>query len=157
MIEVIYTISIQHPVDVVLSQYFDLEHLEHVHSGSFGVARLISEGSGDLLWDLHWPRLLGFLGLRSRIHQRLIAPNKVTAEIIGGIGRGTRSMFTVEHTPKGSLVVEEYYLACPNLPFLGSLIRRAWLRRVQRIWQEDLEVGLCHGGWPGLPKGIVRG
>lgn len=55
MIEVVYRREVPYSQAVVLSQYFDLEHLEHVHPRSFGRAHMVSTHSNTVVWELEWP------------------------------------------------------------------------------------------------------
>jgi hypothetical protein len=43
-------------------------------------------------------------------------------------------------------------LRVPDWSWPRSLLKTRLVRTVDRIWAEDLRVGVCHGGWPGLPK-----
>jgi hypothetical protein len=58
-----YQKTVPYPLWRVLSQFFDLEHIEHVHPRTFGRARLVSQHRGGVTWELESPR---YLGLRSR-------------------------------------------------------------------------------------------
>ncbi len=46
MINVQYRCEVPYSQAVVLSQYFDLEHMEHVHPCTFGCARMVSTKPG---------------------------------------------------------------------------------------------------------------
>jgi hypothetical protein len=41
------------------------------------------------------------------------------------------------------------------IQWLRGLVTRAAHRRLDRIWLEDLRVGMCHRGWPGLPGSVA--
>ena len=59
MITIHYQRQLPYPPVRLLAQYFDLEHLEHVHPRSFGKARLVSQHQNVVIWDLEQPPLLG--------------------------------------------------------------------------------------------------
>ena len=153
MIEVVYQREVAYPlVGRTLSQYFDLEHLEHVHPRSFGKARLVSQHHDTVVWDLEWPPIFGVLRFRNRVIQRFLPPDRIHAAITGGFLRGTNVDIYFGQTAKGTLVEEHYWVPFPNWPWLRRLVKNAWVRWLDRIWEEDLKVGVCHGGWPGVPR-----
>jgi hypothetical protein len=164
MIEVVYHREVPYSPTIVLSQYFDLEHLEHVHPRSFGRARMVSEYRNIIVWELEWPPILGLFRLRSRFAQEYNPPQEIRSVIIGGLLRGTKTVVRLDETEAGTLVTEHHQVALPAWRWLRGWVQRAWLRRLDRIWEEDLAVKLCRGGWPGLPRidrdnwqpGIVR-
>ena len=151
MIEVVYRREVPFSRTRVLSQYFDLEHLEHVHPRSFGQARMVSQVGRLIVWELEWPRVLGVRGLRSVFHQQYVPPWGIRAVITRGLLRGTETEVRLEETHSGTLVEESHRIAMPGWKGLRPLVQRAWIRRLDRIWDEDLRVGVCHGGWPGVP------
>lgn len=51
MIEVVYSREVPYPQATVLSQYFDLEHVEYVHPRSFGRARMVSRSHNTIVWE----------------------------------------------------------------------------------------------------------
>jgi len=57
MIEIMYRREVTYSQNVVLSQYFDLEHLAYVHPDSFGRARMVSTRRDTVVWELAWPPL----------------------------------------------------------------------------------------------------
>lgn len=156
MIEVLYRREVPFPRTRVLSQYFDLEHLEHVHPRSFGRARMVSELGEVIVWELEWPRVLGVLGFKSVIHQQYVPPWGIRAVITRGLLRGTETEVRLEKTQGGTLVEELHRVAVPGWKGLRGLAQRVWIRRLDRIWEEDLRVGVCHGGWPGVPESEAR-
>jgi len=151
MIEVVWRREVPYPQPVVLSQYFDLEHLQYVHPKSFGRARIISKRGRVIVWELEWPPILSLLHLRSRFEQEYIPPWAVRANVLGGTLRGMETRVELLGTALGTLVVEVHRVPLPNLPGLRSLVRGTWRRRLDRIWDEDLPVKVCRGGWPGVP------
>lgn len=40
----------------------------------------------------------------------------------------------------------------PNWFLLRGWLQRAVIRRLDRIWDEDLAVYVCRGGWLGVPR-----
>lgn len=151
MIEVIYRREVPYPETVILSQYFDLEHIEHVHPTSFGRARVLSQHGRLVVWELEWPPAGGVLRLRSTFEQEYLPPWGIRAEIVAGALRGTSTMVQLVGSTVGTVVIEKHRVALPNWPGLRSLVVRAWVRRLERIWDEDLAVRVCRGGWPGVP------
>ena len=151
MIQVAYRRELPYPPSVLLSQYFDLEHVEHVHPKSFGRARMVATRGRVIVWDLDWPPLFGNLCLRSRFEQEYVPPWGVQARIVSGALRGTASVIQLSESVRGTLVVEEHRVALPDWPGLRAFVQRAWVSRLDRIWDEDLAVKMCRGGWPGVP------
>jgi hypothetical protein len=150
VIELGYQREIPYPPSVLLSQYFDLEHLEHVHPESLGRARMVSSLDRLIVWDLEWP-LWGGFRLRSRFEQEYVPPWGIRARIVRGALRGTESTVQLSDCSGGTLVEEEHRVALPDWPILRTFIERTWIRRLDRIWEEDLAVKMCRGGWPGVP------
>ena len=151
MIEVTYRREVPYPQPVVLSQYFDFEHLEHVHPRTFGRARMISQQGRCIVWELEWPPVLGALRLRSTFSQEHLPPWGIRSLVVRGFLRGTESLVELGPCPAGTLVVERHRVNLPSWRWLREPLRRAWLRRLDRIWEEDLAVSVCRGGWPGVP------
>jgi hypothetical protein len=152
VIEIVYQRELPYPRSILLSQYFDLEHLEHVHPKSFGRARMVSTERGVIVWDLEWSPILGYVRLWSRFAQEYLPPWGIRARIVGGTLRGTESTVELSSCTNGTLVVERYRVALPDWPLFRVLVRRAWVRRLDRIWEEDLAARMCRGGWPGVPE-----
>jgi hypothetical protein len=152
MIDVIYQREVPYPQTVILSQYFDLEHLEHVHSRSFGRARMVATGHRTIEWDLEWPPVLAMIRPRSRFIQEYLPPWGIRATITRGLLRGTETTIDLAPTVSGTLVSERHRIALPDWPYLHRWVRTALIRRLDRIWEEDLAVKVCRGGWPGVPE-----
>jgi len=51
MVEVVYRREVPYPQVTVLSQYFDLEHVEYVHPRSFVRARMLSMSHNTIVWN----------------------------------------------------------------------------------------------------------
>ncbi len=152
MIDVLYRREVPYSQAVVLSQYFDLEHLEYVHPRTFGRARMVSEGHGAIVWDLEWPPLLGLFRLRSRFVQEYRPPWGIRAVTTRGLLRGSETLIRFDQTETGTLVTEHHRVALPAWQWLATWVRRSWKNRLDRIWEEDLAVNVCRGGWPGVPR-----
>jgi hypothetical protein len=156
MIDVVYRREVPYSRAVVLSQYFDLEHLEHVHPRTFGRARMVSECRGAIVWDLEWPPILGLFRPRSRFLQEYDPPWGIRAIITAGLLRGTETVVDLGEAEAGTLVTEHHRVALPAWRWLRGWVQRAWTSRLDRIWEEDLAVKVCRGGWPGVPRSDGR-
>jgi hypothetical protein len=147
---IVYTKYVPYSPANVLSAYFDLEHIAHVHPTTFGKARVLRTEENAVLWELESPRYLG-IALRIVIHQEYLPPDRVRARVTTGILRGTEVLTLLHPRGTGTFIEETYAVPLPDWPVLGRLAR-TWLRRkADEIWDEDLAVGLPRGGWPGLP------
>jgi hypothetical protein len=151
MIEVTYQREIPYPQAVVLSQYFDLEHVEYVHPKSFGRARMVATHGRVIVWDLEWPPIGRYFRLQSRFEQEYVPPWGVHVRIVSGALCGTESTTQLLRSALGTIVQEHYRIAIANVPGFRTLVQRALVRRLHRIWEEDLAVKVCRGGWPGVP------
>ncbi len=60
-------------------------------------------------------------------------------------------MIQFDKTGAGTLVTEHHRVALPAWRWLANWVRRTWKTRLDRIWEEDLAVKVCRGGWPGVP------
>jgi nitrite reductase/ring-hydroxylating ferredoxin subunit len=151
MLRVSYVKDVPCTLYETLSQYYDSEHIATVHPGSLGRVEMISsedEGS-RIVYEHVWPDGKR----RSRVVQRYVPPSSMTFDFIEGRYRGVRVETRLESVgPTTTRIHESYFL--PGLPgwrWLAALIRPFVLRPVERIWKEDLDVGVCIDGWPGLP------
>lgn len=156
MTQVHYRRRLPFPPARLVGQYFDLEHIAHVHPRSLGEARLVSTAGSRVVWDLLSPRFLGFR-LRHRVLQELVAPDRIEAEVLGGLLRGARVSTDLVADGDGTLVVERYRV--PLVPGWRWLARwfEPWFHRwLDAVWEEDLRVHMCHGGWPGVPPKTQR-
>jgi hypothetical protein len=155
VITVTYRKTVPYPLGRVLSQFFDLEHIEYVHPRTLGRARLVSLHHGGVTWELESPR---YLGMRSRttIIQDYLPPDRIEARVIKGFLKGAEYS-GILHEDDGATTVEETYrLPIADWRWLRSLVGARLARTLDRIWEEDLQVEVCHGGWPGLPKSAHR-
>jgi hypothetical protein len=155
VIDVLYRREVPYSQAVILSQYFDLEHLEHVHPRTFGRARMVSKSRNAIVWELEWPPVLGVFRFRSRFCQEYLAPWGIRSVITRGLLRGTETVVYLDKTEGGTLVSEQHRVALPDWGLLRGWVQRAWQRRLDRIWEEDLAVKVCRGGWPGVPRAGV--
>ena len=147
--KIIYTKHVPFPPSVVLAQYFDLEHIAHVHPTTFGKARLLACLGNAVEWELEFPRFFG-ITFRIVIRQEYLASDRIHARVTKGLLRGTEVSTYLKSVDEGTLVEELYLLPVPELPLVGHLAR-VWLcRKADEIWDEDLAVGLPRGGWPGV-------
>lgn len=152
MLELSYEKLIPFPFEVVLSQYFDYEHIAHVHPKTLGEYRVIERDGDRIVYDQIWPPGLFGRRQRSRVAQIFFPPNRTAFEFISGRYRGTRVDSILESRPDGTLVRETYHVpGMPNWGWLKPLIRPLMMRTIDRVWDEDLRVEVCYGGWPGIP------
>lgn len=150
--QIVYRRTVPYPLDRVLSQYFDLEHFAHVHPRTFGEARLVTCNGGAIVWKLIHPRRFGFRHWSTIFFQEYLPPNQIRSRVIKGLERGTEILTRLAQIPEGTAIEEIYSFPLPAWPWLVRLVEKWLFRKADRIWEEDLKVGLCHGGWPGIPK-----
>lgn len=150
MTSVVYRTELPYAPERILAQYFDLEHLEHVHPQSFGRARLLGVRDRTVRWQLETPSWLGVC-LRTTIEQEYVPPCSVRARVVSGVLKGARVWTTLAASPTGTRIHERYELPWPAWSWVRRLAQRWLCGRLDRIWREDLAVGMCHGGWPGVP------
>jgi hypothetical protein len=151
MLEVTYDKVIPYPVDVVLSQYYDYEHIRHVHPNTLGEYHLVEVRGPVVVYEQVWPRRF-LRRARSLVRQELVGPNEIWFHFLRGRYRGIRVHTVLQKHAEGTLVVETYYLRLPGWRWLRELVRRNIIRKVEAIWEEDLKVKVCRGGWPGVPR-----
>jgi hypothetical protein len=151
MIDVLFQREVPYPPERVLSQYFDLEHLEHVHPRTFGKARMCSQIGRTIVWELEWPPILGLKILRTTISQEYVPPFSIRSRFTKGVLRSTETVVDLTPTATGTMVEERHRVPLPDWPGVSEWVRRTWLKRLHQIWDEDLKVKVCFGGWPGVP------
>jgi nitrite reductase/ring-hydroxylating ferredoxin subunit len=151
MLQVSYVKDVPCTLYETLSQYYDSEHVATVHPRTLGRIEMISsedEGS-RIVYEHVWPGGRR----RSRVVQKYSPPSSMTFDFIAGRYRGVRVETRLESNgPATTRIHESYFL--PGLPdwrWLAALVRPFVMRPVERIWKEDLGVGVCIDGWPGLP------
>ncbi|MCI0483414.1 MAG: hypothetical protein L0Y78_02405 [candidate division NC10 bacterium] len=148
--KIMYTKYVPYSPSDVLSAYFDLEHIAHVHPATFGKARVLGTKDNAVVWELESPRYLG-IAFRIVINQEYLPPDRIRARVTKGIFRGTEVLTLLQPRGTGTFIEETYAVPLPDWPVLGSLARTWLCRKVDEIWDEDLAVGLPRGGWPGFP------
>jgi hypothetical protein len=115
-----------------------------------GKARLLSRYGNLVVWELEWSPAWG-LHFRNRFTREFLPPNRIQVRFIGGWLRSSEAWMHFRQDRDGTLIEERYALALPDCRWLRALVRAVWVRRLDRIWEEDLRVGLPRGGWPGVP------
>lgn len=150
MLEVGYSKTIPFPFDIVLSQYFDYEHIAHVHPKTLGEYRLVEVSEDRIVYDQIWA--VGWNGRQkvSRVEQRFTPPNEIDFLFLSGLHRGVKVHTLLTDRGKETHVEETYSLPLPNWAWLKPLVRPFMMQSIERIWKEDIDVGVCYGGWPGL-------
>jgi nitrite reductase/ring-hydroxylating ferredoxin subunit len=150
MLEIGYTKVIPFPFEIVLSQYFDYEHIAHVHPETLGEYRLVEVSTNRIVYDQIWPALWTGKRKTSRVEQRFSPPNAIEFEFIAGLHRGVKVQTFLHDQGDATRVEESYFLPLPNWDWLKPVIRPFMMQSIERIWKEDIDVGVCYGGWPGI-------
>jgi hypothetical protein len=137
----------------VLAQYFDLEHSRYVHPHTLGESRLVT-CHGKVVWfEQRWPRRFGLgVRLRSFVKMELTAPNQARFHVVKGLGRGSQLDVVLDERDGQTSVDETYDVPLRLHPWLERMVQRWLAKKVDEVWEEDLRVGLPHGGWPGIPR-----
>jgi nitrite reductase/ring-hydroxylating ferredoxin subunit len=152
VLQIPYVKFIPYPFEVVLDQYFDYEHIAHVHPCTLGEYVLVEKRGNVAVYDQHWPADRRGRRAVSRVVQTYQPPGDIWFEFESGKHLGTRVHSELKPHPKGTEVQETYHLPrLPNWGWLRWIIRPAVIRMVDRVWDEDLRAGVCIGGWPGIP------
>jgi nitrite reductase/ring-hydroxylating ferredoxin subunit len=152
VLQIPYVKVVPYPFAVVLEQYFDYEHIAHVHPGTLGEYVLVANEGTRIVYDQLWPPGRSGRRATSRVVQTYDPPGDIRFEFVAGRYRGTQVYSRLRPHPDGTEVAETYFI--PHLPDWGLLRRLATpsvIRRVDQVWDEDLRVGVCVGGWPGIP------
>jgi nitrite reductase/ring-hydroxylating ferredoxin subunit len=135
----------------VLSQYYDYEHIEHVHSKSLGRYELCEETENYISYRHIWPSRT-FGQAESIVRHYHEPPNRMRFEFVEGRHKGTVVRTTLIDNGDSTQIREIYEMNLPGWPWLKPLIKPFVQRSVDRIWDEDLAVHICHDGWPGIPN-----
>ena len=153
MLQIAYAKVIPYPFRVVLEQYFDYEHIAHVHPTTLGKYELVENAGNRIVYDQHWPADRNGWRATSRVVQTYDPPGNIRFDFVAGKHRGTRVISQLRPHAEGTEVCETYFVPwLPDWGILRRLIAPLVHRQVERVWQEDLQVGVCIGGWPGVPK-----
>src|SRR5439155_1225379 len=139
VVNIIYRRPVPYPPPVVLSAYFALEHVGHVHPSSFGRARLLGTRQDTVIWELESPPYLG-VRFRNVIAQEYLSLYQIRARVTKGLLRGTEVSVRLEPNDAGTSIEETYVLPLPDLPLVGPLLRTWFVRKADEIWAEDLDV-----------------
>ncbi len=152
MLSITYEKLIPYPFEIVLSQYYDYEHIRHIHPTTLGEYHLVETRGNVTVYEQVWPRRFGRRA-RSLVRQEFFPPNEIRFMFVRGRYRGAGVLTRFHRRPTGTLVEETYSMGLPDWGWLRRLLRPSVIRRVDQIWEEDLRVHICRGGWPGLPRG----
>jgi len=151
MLAITCTKVIPHPFEVVLGQYFDYEHVKFVHPQTLGEYHLVETRGNTIVYEQLWPRRF-LLRRRSLVKQTFYPPNEIRFDFLQGRYRGTKVHSVLREHVAGTLVKETYFVNVPDWAWLRNWLTRSIVRQVDQIWDEDLRVKVCHGGWPGIPR-----
>ena len=147
MLAVTYTKIIPYPFDIVLSQYFDYEHVKYVHPTTLGEYHLVETRGNVIVYEQLWPRRF-LVRRRSLVRQTFCPPGEIRFDFLRGLHKGVQVRSLLHEHGAETRVEETYYLRLPDWPWLSQSI----MRKVDLIWDEDLRVKVCQGGWPGIPR-----
>lgn len=157
MLQVPYRKIIRYAFQVVLEQYFDFEHIAHVHPTTLGEYVLVENAGRRIVYDQHWPANRKGRRATSRVVQTYQPPGDIWFEFVAGKHQGTKVFSQLRPHAGGTEVNETYFVPwLPNWGIVRRLVAPAVYRQVDRIWEEDLQVGVCIGGWPGVPDTPTR-
>ena len=67
-----------------------------------------------------------------------------------GMLHGPETMAQLDNTATGTCVTEHHRMALPDSWCLRGWVREAWVQQREQIWEGDLAVRVCRGGWPGV-------
>lgn len=142
------------PFYEVLAQYYDYEHIEHVHPKSLGRYEMHEQKDTYVAYRQIWPKSI--LGqAESIVRHYHDPPNRMRFEFIVGRHKGTVVHTTLHEAEGGTLVHEAYEMNLPNWSWLKPLVFPFVKRQVDHVWYEDLAVEVCHDGWPGIPEAML--
>ena len=143
---------VPYPAWRVVAQYFDLEHVPHVHPRTLGESRLITCKANAVLFEQLWPRRFGLgIRLRSTLQLELVGSDALRVRVVRGLLRGSHMSVVLEESDGTTLVTETYETALRAPAWLENRMRQWLVKKIDEVWDEDLRVDLPHGGWPGLP------
>ncbi len=114
MLQISYRLTLDCPLYVILSQYYDYEHIGTVHPRTLGEYRLVDvrEEGREILYDQVWP---GRRRRTSRVRHRYLSPLTMEFDFLAGRYRGTRVRTRLAPRGEGSTLVDETY-CIPGLP-----------------------------------------
>ena len=142
---------IPYPFSRVLAQYFDLEHIETVHPKTLGEYRVREVSGNRIIFEQRWPAWLG-VRVRTVIEQVWDPPGAIRIRFLKGFLRGVEVSSHLDDCGEDTLIEEVYHVPLvPEWSWLRVLVRPLVVRAINHVWDEDLAVELCHGGWPGIP------
>ena len=158
MIEINYQKVVPYPFEVVLGQYFDYEHIKFVHPKSLGEYRVIENIGNTIVYEHVWPKKVWRKQRKSRVEHQFLPPNEMWFDFVDGYLKGVRTHTFIHEHVEGSLIDETFFMpGVPNWSWLRPVVKPIVMKTVNRIWEEDLKVEVCHGGWPGVPGPNGRG
>jgi len=152
-----YVKILQYPFAVILEQYFDFEHIAHVHPTTLGEYVLVENAGRRIVYDQLWPANSRGRRATSQVIQTYEPPGDLWFQFVSGKYKGTKVHSQLRPHADGTEVTETYFVPwLPNWSWLRRLIAPSVMRLVDRVWDEDLRVGVCIGGWPGVPGQASR-
>src|SRR5262245_53715030 len=100
MMRITYTKIIPYPFEVVLSQYFDYEHVKYVHPHTLGEYHLVENRGNVIVYEQLWPRFW-FVQRRSLVRQEFLPPNEIRFDFVRGLHRGVSVHSLLEEHEEG--------------------------------------------------------
>src|SRR5690606_14078509 len=114
MLSINYQKVIAYPIEVVLEQYFDYEHIEHVHPTTLGRYEMLEQSENRLVYRQIWPR--GSFGRRESVVEHTFnPPYEMWFTFLSGRHSGVKVHSVLSEHPAGTLVDETYIMRLPNL------------------------------------------
>ena len=150
--DVNYQKIIPYPFERVLAQYFDLEHIETVHPKTLGEYRILEVSGNRIIFQQRWPTWIGFR-VCSVVEQIWVPPDRIKFRFVKGFLRGVALSSQLVDCNQETVIDEIYHVPLiPDWSWFRNLLRPLIVRAITNVWNEDLAVELCHGGWPGVPS-----
>jgi hypothetical protein len=117
MLEISYRLRLEYPLNVILSQYYDYEHIGTVHPETLGEYRLIEvrDEGNEVLYEHLWPARGTGKRAISRVRHRFLPPLALEFEFMDGRHQGTRVVTRLAPDGEAATIIDESY-QLPGLP-----------------------------------------
>src|SRR5258708_5600943 len=111
---------VPYPLPVVLDQYFDFEHIAHVHPTTLGEYRLVEKSADRIVYDQLWPADRRGRRATSRVEQRYRLPGEIWFEFVEGKHKGTKVYSQLQPHADGTEVTETRDILHPEASELAD-------------------------------------